>query len=204
MPARGKNTQKGNQQKAVVAPKVANVQAPVVAPTIIERKENVVVSAQMQQQDVSKKLKTIFSHDDRAKFYTGHERLDLQASQVQRVRELQEENDHLQREINARESELHETKDPLVILADIEHRKTIIARNTGEILNIYTRNEERLKKMGELEAQNDRIRNEMKSKQGRFINTLSMDEKTQFASDFFILRSTIEKNLQEIKDLSKN
>ena len=197
MSARGKNSQKG---KNVVAPKVANVQAPAVAPTIIEK----IAPAPMVQENISKQMKTMFSHDDRAKFYTGHERLDLQASQVQRVRELQEENDHLQREINAREAELHETKDPLIILADIEHRKTIIARNTGEVLNIYTRNEERLKKMNELEAHNDRIKNEMKSKQGRFVNTLSMDEKTQIASDFFILRSTIEKNLQEIKDLSKN
>lgn len=201
MSARGKNSQKG---KNVGASKVANVQAPVAAPTIIEKKGDLVVPAQTVKQDVSNKLKTMFSHDERAKFYTGHERLDLQAAQVQRVRELQEENDHLQREINAREIEIHETKDPLVILADIEHRKTIIARNTGEILNIYTRNEERLKKMNELEKHNDLIKNEMKSKQGRFVNTLSMDEKTQIASDFFILRSTIEKNLQEIKDLSKN
>lgn len=188
---------KGNKySQKNVASKAASVQ-----PTtkIEEKKEEFIApAAQPFQQEVS------FKHDARAKFYTGHERLDLQASQVQRVRELQEENDHLQREINAKELEVHDAKDPLVILADIEHRKTLIARNTGEVLNIYTRNEERLKKINELENQNGRIKQDMKSMQGYFVNTNNMDEKTKFASDYFIMRSTIEKNAQEIKELSKN
>jgi hypothetical protein len=204
MPARiTNNGQKGGQKQNAGAPKVA------IAPqtVIIEEKKHefvLPVSNSIEQDAVSKTLKTIFNPQDRAKFYTGHERLDLQASQVQRVRELQEENDHLQREINAREKELIESKDPLIILADIEHRRTIIARNTGEILNVYTRNEERLRKIGELEAENNKIKEEMKSMQARFINTNNMDEKTKFASDYFILRSNVEKNIQELNELSKN
>lgn len=146
----------------------------------------------------------IFNPQDRAKFYTGHERLELQASQVQRVRQLQEENDHLQREITAREKELIESKDPLIILADIEHRKTIIARNTGEILNIYARNEERLKKITQLQEETSSLKSELKSMQSQFINTNNMDEKTKFASDYFVLRTNIEKNTQELDNLSKN
>jgi hypothetical protein len=155
------------------------------------------------QHVVSDTLQTIFNNEDhRAKFYTGRERLDLQASQVQRVRALQEENDHLQREITSREKELLESKDPLIILADIEHRRAIIARNTGEILNIYTKNEERLRKMEHLAAENSKIKEEMKSMQLKFINTNNMDEKTKFASDYFIMRSTIERNTQELTELS--
>ncbi|HSX03944.1 MAG TPA: hypothetical protein VLG76_04365 [Rhabdochlamydiaceae bacterium] len=196
MPARTTNHgQKGGQKQSLAA-KVD------MAPQI---EEFATPGANSIQQDVvSNTLKTIFNADDRAKFYTGRDRLDLQAAQVQRVRELQEENDHLQREINARELELLESKDPLIILADIEHRRTIIARNTGEILNIYTRNEERLKKMGQLEAENNKIKEEMRSMQNRFINTNNMDEKTKFASDYFILRSNVERNAQELKELSKN
>lgn len=202
-----KFAQKGNPQKNnAVAAKVAIAQAPIAQPTatiIEEKKEDFIAPvAKVFQQEVS--FKPILSHDERAKFYTGKERLDLQASQVQRIRELQEENDHLQREINARENELHDAKDPLVVIADIEHRKTIIARNTGEVLNIYTRNEERLKKIKELEAQNVKIKEDMKSMQGNFADTKNMDEKTKYASDYFIFRSTVEKNIQEIKELSKN
>jgi len=140
---------------------------------------------------------------ERAQFYDGHERLNLQGSSVQRVRELQEENDHLQREIVQRESEIAGCTDPLAILADVEHRKVIIARNTGEILKIYLRNEERLKRVQELEAHNARIQNELTEMQGKFISTKDLEEKTKFASEFFILKSEIERNLNEINELNK-
>lgn len=144
-----------------------------------------------------------FSTVERAQFYAGHDRLNLQGSSVQRVRELQEENDHLQREIIAKEEELSSCTDPLVILADIEHRKIIIARNTGEILKIYLRNEERLKRIKDLQGHNSRIQNEMMEMQGRFISTKDMSEKTKFASEFFVLKSEIERNLAEINELNK-
>lgn len=151
----------------------------------------------------ARKVTKSFSTSERAQFYAGHDRLNLMGTSVQRVRELQEENDHLQREIVAKEAELSGCTDPLVILADIEHRKIIIARNTGEILKIYLRNEERIKRIKELESHNSRIQTEMMEMQGRFISTKDMDEKTKFASEFFILKSEIERNLQEITELSK-
>lgn len=142
--------------------------------------------------------------DPRAQFYTGNERLNIQGSQVQRIRELQEENDHLQREISSKENEVVSCSDPLAILADIEHRKIIISRNTGEVLKIYQRNEERLKRIKELEAHNSRIQNELMSMQGKFISTNDMEERTDCASRFFLLKSTIENNLAEIEELSKH
>lgn len=147
--------------------------------------------------------KSVVGRVDRAQFYDGQERMNLQGSSVQRVRELQEENDHLQREIVQKENEIADSADALAILADIEHRKVIIARNTGEILKIYLRNEERLKRVRELEAHNVRIQSEMTEMQGKFISTKDMDEKTRFASEFFILKSEIERNLHEINELSK-
>lgn len=140
---------------------------------------------------------------DRAQFYAGQERLTLQGQSVQRVRELQEENDHLQREIAAKEAELHSCGDPLTILADIEHRKIMIARNTGEILKIYLKNEERMKRIQELEDHNAKIQNQMMEMQGRFIATKNMEEKTKFASEFFVLKSERERNLQEISNLDQ-
>ncbi len=65
------------------------------------------------------------------------------------------------------------------------------------------RNEERLKRIKELQTHNSRIQNEMMEMQGRFISTKDMGEKTKFASEFFVLKSEIERNLQEITELNK-
>lgn len=169
--------------------------------------------AKMNQEEIKKEMASVladninrknFSNIERAQFYAGHDRLDLQGPNVQRVRELQEENDHLQREIAAKEKEIAQATDPLSVLADIEHRKVIVARNTGEILKIYLRNEERIKRVKELESHNSRIQNEMMEVQGRFISTKDLEEKTRFASEFFIMKSQIERNLKEISELNKN
>ncbi len=171
------------------------------------------IPADLQKEDIASEMQAVlsnnanpvsFSNVERAEFYGGRERLDLQGNSVQRVRELQEENDHLQREIAAKETQISECTDPLTLLADIEHRKIMIARNTGEILKIYLGNEERMKRIKELESHNSRIQNEMMEMQGRFITTKDMEEKTKFASEFFVLRSEIERNLQEIGELNQN
>src|SRR5580700_2455096 len=87
---------------------------------------------------------SLFNHDDRAQFYTGQDRMTLQARQIQKVRELQETNDNLQRQIARNEKALVHAEDPLSILAEIEHCNIMIARNAGEILNIHSQNERRL------------------------------------------------------------
>lgn len=214
MPARLIRNSQG-EANASSTEKKAGAPVQVKAPIIKEKKEeqvNVAPAApvniapvrvqESKKEDVrsQKSVRPI----ERAQFYTGTERLDLQGSQVQRVRELQEENDHLQREIATKEMQIVDSADPLAILADIEHRKIIVARNTGEILKIYLKNEERIKRVKELEAQNHRIQSQMMEMQGQFISTKDMEEKTKFASEFFIMKSEIEKNLQEINELNKN
>lgn len=197
MPARVIRNNGGNNKKA---PK-AQVKAPALNSDMQEK-----IKQEMEavlSESVSASSFSVSDSVDRAQFYAGKDRLNLQGTSVQRVRELQEENDHLQREIAAKEEELKSCTDPLAILADIEHRKIIIARNTGEILKIYLHNEERLKRIKDLESSNSRIQSEIMEKQGRFISTKDMEEKTQLAQDFFVLRSEIERNLQEINDLNK-
>lgn len=169
------------------------------APTIINEKKD-----QLNIKPEAPRFQDMYSHDDRAKFYTGHERINLQTTQVQRVRELQEENDHLQREIITKEKDVINCVDPLAILADIEHRQTMIARNTGEILKIYRKNEERIARVKELESQNSKLNNEMIAAQSKFISTNDMQLRTRLASEFFILKATIERNLNEINDLNRN
>lgn len=213
MPARVIQNNGGNKGKAQ-APKV-QPKAPVVSEkeqdkikkemeaVLAESVQNASKNSSQSAPSASNVQNPLASSMDRVNFYAGHDRLNLQGTCVQRVRDLQEENDHLQREITAKEEELVNCTDPLAILADIEHRKIIIARNTGEILKIYLRNEERLKRIKELESHNSRIQKEMMEMQGRFISTKDMEEKTKFASEFFILKAEIEKNLQEISDLNK-
>jgi hypothetical protein len=144
----------------------------------------------------------LFSHDDRAEFYTGNERLTLQMRQIQRVRELQESNDNLQRQISRNEKEVVHSEDPLSILAEIEHCNIIIARNTGEIINIYAQNEKRLKRIMELEAENINLSQEMSDTQGKFITCHDMTKRTKIAAEFFVSKAQFEKNLAEIRELN--
>jgi hypothetical protein len=144
----------------------------------------------------------LFNQDDRVEFYTSSERVTLQTRQIQRVRELQESNDNLQRQITQKEKELPHAADPLAILAEIEHCNIMIARNTGEILNIYTQNEHRLKRIMELEAQNIDLQQEMSDTQGEFITCHEMSQRTKFAAEFFITKAQYEKNLVEIRELN--
>jgi len=191
MPARViTNSSQGN-------PAIKNQNGGIKAP-IIQQNE------QIQAKPVSQNFQAMAIHDERAKHYTGEERLDLLNTQLHRVRELQEENDYLQREVINKEKAILSTTDPLPLLADIEHRKTMIARNTGEIVQIYSSNKERLKRVKELEAQNSQIQKDMIVSQSKFISTNNMDERTRSASEFFIMKATLERNLQEISNLTKN
>jgi hypothetical protein len=146
----------------------------------------------------------LLSHDHRAEFYIGHERVTLQTKQLQRVRELQEANDDLQRQMLRNEKELTNSEDPLSILADIEHSKVIVSRNTGEILNIYTQNELRLIRIAQLQAQNLNLQQEMSDAQGNFITCQEMTKRAKFAAEFFLSKNTFEKNVVEIRELNQH
>jgi hypothetical protein len=146
----------------------------------------------------------LFTHDDRAEFYTGGERMTLQMRQIQRVRELQESNDNLQRQVRRDEKELLHAEDPLTILAEVEHCNIMIARNTGEILNIYSQNEQRLRRIAELEQQNINLQQEMSDTQGKFITCHEMTQRTKYAAEFFLTKANYEKNLSEIRELNQH
>lgn len=151
---------------------------------------------------VSRPFHEVFTNEEREKFYTGYEGLELQNAQIHRVRELQHENDLLQREIVAKEFEVTQCVDPLSLLADIEHRQTMIARNTGEILKIYRVNEERLKAIIDLEKQNIKLNADLVTSQSKFIATNDMQQRTQIASEYFVVKASLERNLTTILELS--
>ncbi len=156
-----------------------------------------------QKSFVMKSANQVHSQDGRSDFYTGNERVTLQGKYVQRVRELQEINDNLQRQIIKNQKDMPESHDPLSILADIEHCYIMITRNTGEIMNIYTMNENRLKRIAELEAENINLQQEISDAQGKFSGTQEMDLRTKFATDYFANKARYEKNLVEIQELSQ-
>jgi hypothetical protein len=115
---------------------------------------------------------------------------------------LQESNDSLQRQISRNEKEVLHSEDALSILAEIEHCNIMIARNTGEILNIYTQNEKRLQRIMELEAQNINLQQKMSDTQGEFITCHDMSQRTKFAAEFFTTKAQYERNLVEIRELN--
>lgn len=141
------------------------------------------------------------AEQNRAEFYTGKESAALQVSEIQRVRALQEANDNLQRQIARNQKELATTNDPLLILADIEHCNIMISRNTGEIVNIHTQSEERLRRLALLEAHNDELRRGMENTQEKFSVSHEMESRTKIATEFFSTKSQYEKNINEIYNL---
>jgi hypothetical protein len=167
-----------------------------------QKTADAVTNKEGQHTLIANPVNRLFNHDDRAEFYTGGERMTLQMTQIQRVRELQESNDSLQRQISRNEKEVLHSEDALSILAEIEHCNIMIARNTGEILNIYTQNEKRLQRIRELEAQNINLQQKMSDTQGEFITCHDMSQRTKFAAEFFTTKAQYERNLVEIRELN--
>jgi len=148
--------------------------------------------------------KSLFSYDERAIFYCGQDRVTLQADQIRRVRELEESNDYLQRDILIKEDELKKSpENSLTLLASIEHAKMMIACNTGEILKIYAQDEQRYTRATELEAQNKQLREEISDMEERWANCHDMTQRTKLARDIFLSRDVIKKNLDEMDDLNR-
>lgn len=143
------------------------------------------------------------SHNERVEFYNGRERMSLQTKQIYRVRELQECNDNLQRQIIRYEKNIPTSQDPLTVLAEVEQCRMLIARNTGEVLNIYVQNERRLKRIAQLEAQNIELQQDMSDNQSRFASCNENSQRTRHAADFFSAKAQYEKNLAEIQELSQ-
>lgn len=147
--------------------------------------------------------KSYVNREDRSFFYGGQERLTLLSCHLQRVRELHEANDKLQRQIVKCEKELVNAEDPLSFHAEIEHCQVMIARNTGEILNIYSMNESRIRRISELEVQNIELTQNMDSIQSKFISSKDLNDRTQHATEFFLNKATYERNVEEIRHLTQ-
>lgn len=159
--------------------------------------------AHLQETVIAQPVKKNFSPEERAGFYTGEERLSLQTHNITRVRELQEMNDSLQREVHKKERLMLSASDPLSISAEIEHAKIMIARNTGEIMKIYNEDEERRRRIAELEAQNIKLRADLIAVQSKFVTNHDVAQRTRHAAEFFINKSKLEKNIGEIIDLTQ-
>ncbi len=140
---------------------------------------------------------------ERVEFYTGKDRLTLQVRNIHRVRELQEANDNLQRQVRENEISLSTSHDPLTIIAQIEQCNILISRNTGEILNIHIQNERRLARIAQLEAENINLQQDITDFQGKFSNCHEINDRAGYAAEFFLGRAQYEKNLVEIRELSQ-
>jgi len=153
---------------------------------------------------LSPERKSLFSYDERAIFYCGQDRVTLQADQIRRVRELEESNDYLQRDIFLKEEELKKSpENSLTLLASVEHAKMMIACNTGEILKIYAQDEQRYTRATELEAQNKQLREEIVDMEERWANCHDMTQRTKLARDIFLSRDIVKKNLDEMDTLNR-
>jgi hypothetical protein len=163
---------------------------------------NVVINSGFARDPIiNKTVKRLFSHDERADFYSGEDRHTLKGSDIERVRELHEHNDELQRQIITKRKELTSSSDQLALIADMEHCSILIARNTGEILKIYAQNEARIKRIAEIETTNCKLREDIMDMRDKFISNHDIQQRTKFAAEFFVLKDKLEKNTVELSEL---
>lgn len=169
---------------ACQAPAKADVQANIIQEQFIARAEPLLV-------------------DEMVHFYNGHDCAKLLPADLQKVRELQEANDRLQRQVCQLEKDIKNSNDALTLLAEKERCLIIIARNTGEILKTHIANEERLRRIAELEAENIKLKQEMGVQRDQFIDTHELHARSKHAADFFLTKQKIEQNADEIVDLTQ-
>lgn len=141
------------------------------------------------------------SQQERMAFYSGAESASLTGSSMKRVRDLQAANDELQRQISTLRHECSLSADPLKIMNDIEYCSSTIARNTGEILHIFSQNEKRLARIAELERQNINLQQEVTDTMSSFGSNNDPDAKTQFASGYFNAKCILESNIVTLQQL---
>lgn len=144
-----------------------------------------------------------FAGNGLVQFYTGQDCVTLLPNEMKKVRDLQESNDQLQRQIAQIDRDVKHSADALSLLAERERLQIIIARNTGEILKIHTENEQRLARIVQLEAENLRLKEEVVHHRDSFIEIHDMHARHQHAANFFIKKSQMEKNIAELFDLSR-
>ena len=122
---------------------------------------------------------------------------------MRKIQELQSANDDLHRQIVQMEKDMNQSSDALTLIADKERCTILIARNSGEIAKIHTENEERLRRIAELEGRNKRLAVEKLSERDNFTDIRDPHERAKHASNFFLTQSRLEKNADEIFELNQ-
>ncbi|PWU14420.1 MAG: hypothetical protein C5B45_04450 [Chlamydiae bacterium] len=139
--------------------------------------------------------------NNRFEFYVGKERMTLRNEDLQRIRELQDANDQLQRQVAMQKQELFQVADSLKLSAEIEQSMCMIARNAGEVLSIYSDNESRLRRISALEDKNINLQQDMSDVLGKVAICHEMHQKTQFAKEYFLKKAEYDRNTAEIQRL---
>lgn len=139
--------------------------------------------------------------NNRFEFYVGKERMTLRNEDLQRIRELQDANDQLQRQVAMQKQELFQVADSLKLSAEIEQSMCMIARNAGEVLSIYSDNESRLRRISALENKNINLQQDMSDVLGKVATCHEMHQKTQFAKEYFLKKAEYDRNTAEIQRL---
>lgn len=139
--------------------------------------------------------------NNRFEFYVGKERMTLRNEDLQRIRELQDANDQLQRQVAIQKQELFQVADSLKLSAEIEQSICMIARNAGEVLSIYSDNESRLRRISALEDKNINLQQDMSDVLGKVATCHEIQQKTQFAKEYFMKKAEYDRNTAEIQRL---
>ncbi|MDR2539688.1 MAG: hypothetical protein LBC45_03690 [Chlamydiales bacterium] len=139
--------------------------------------------------------------NSRFEFYVGKERMTLRNEDLQRIRELQDANDQLQRQVVMQKQELFQVADSLKLSAEIEQSMCMIARNAGEVLSIYANNESRLRRISSLENKNINLQQDMSDVLGKVTICHEIHQKTQFAKEYFLKKAEYDRNIEEIQRL---
>ncbi len=122
---------------------------------------------------------------------------------MKKIQELQASNDELHRQIAQMEKDINHSADPLTLIAEKERCMILIARNSGEIAKIHAENEERLRRISELEGKNKRLVVEKSTQRDCFMDIRDPHERAKHASNFFLTQSKLEKNADEIFELNQ-
>src|SRR5579872_3329705 len=113
-------TKRGNSMHATRSAKAQEIDSCQQAPvdSSVEGQLNLTINTESL---VMKSENVLFSNNERIHFYNGQDRSTYQISNIQKVRELQEANDNLQRKVMQLQKDLRDSSDPLALLAEIEH-----------------------------------------------------------------------------------
>lgn len=172
------------------------------APYVASRVNSSTYTAKPKVVEAAPNFKPYMSYAERSRFYTCQDRKTLPESAIRRIRELEELNDGLQREIALHEDELKNApSDAPFILATIEHKKAMIARNTGEVVKIFISDEERIMRVAELEANIRRLEKEIVEQQQMWNRVHDQESRIRISSVLLLNREKISRHLVELADL---